>query len=335
MQTIKTALVVGARGGIGNETCRALLRHGWRVRGMARTLPSDDNSGVEWVRGDALVADDVLRAAAGADAIVHAVNPPGYRGWDRVVLPMLDNTIAAARKVGARVVLPGTIYNYGPDAFPLLAEDSPQHPITRKGELRVAMEQRLEHASREGVPALILRCGDFLGPRAVNNWFTQGLVEPGKPVRRVRYPGPMSLGHAWAYLPDVAETFARLLDRAEGFAPFTRFHFPGYWLDGEAMVQVIRRATGNSEIVATRFPWWLVMLASPFNETLRELRKMRYLWQTPIRLDGRRLQEALESLPCTPIEQAIRATLEGAGCLDGKPSAGARVQVTDGTSPQP
>ena len=49
--------------------------------------------------------------------IVHAVNPPGYRNWCKLVLPMLDNTISAARLTGARIVLPGTVYNFGPDAF--------------------------------------------------------------------------------------------------------------------------------------------------------------------------------------------------------------------------
>ena len=38
---------------------------------------------------------------------------------------MLDNTIAAAKAGGARILLPDTIYNYGPDVFPLLREESP------------------------------------------------------------------------------------------------------------------------------------------------------------------------------------------------------------------
>ncbi|HET7267893.1 MAG TPA: NAD-dependent epimerase/dehydratase family protein [Oleiagrimonas sp.] len=227
MKTNKIALVIGARGGIGTETCHALARHGWHVRGMARTLPTDTDTTVEWIRGDALVADDVRRAAAGAEVIVHAVNPPGYKGWARVVLPMIDHTIAAAREVGARIVLPGTIYNYGPDAFPLLHEDSPQHPLTRKGELRVAMEQRLERAASEGAPVLILRCGDFFGPHAGNNWFTQGLIKPGQRVRKVLYPGPLDIRHAWAYQPDVAEALARLLDAADTLPAFARFHFSG------------------------------------------------------------------------------------------------------------
>ncbi len=48
--------------------------------------------------------------------IVHAVNPPGYRDWEKLVLPMLNNAIAAAGAVGARIVLPGTVYNFGLDS---------------------------------------------------------------------------------------------------------------------------------------------------------------------------------------------------------------------------
>src|SRR5690606_31022307 len=96
--------------------------------------------------------------------IVHAVNPPGYRNWDRLVLPMIDNTIAAARAAGgARIVLPGTIYNFDPAKTPVISEISPQHPQSRKGAIRVELEERLRRAAPD-VPSLILRAGDFFGP---------------------------------------------------------------------------------------------------------------------------------------------------------------------------
>ena len=157
----KIALVIGAAGGIGGETAAALLRHGWSVRGLARR-PLSLAPSVVWIKGDAMNAVDVLSAAQGADVIVHAVNPPGYRDWDKLVLPMLDNTIAAAKAVGARIVLPGTIYNFGADAFPVLREDSPQHPESRKGAIRVAMEERLQAAAAAGAPALDPARGRFL-----------------------------------------------------------------------------------------------------------------------------------------------------------------------------
>ena len=154
MHSSRTALVIGANGGIGRETCLALKKHGWQVRALVRHLPAEQE-GITWIQGDAMQLADVLAAASGVDVIVHAVNPPGYRNWDTLVLPMLDNTIEAAKAARARIVLPGTIYNFGPDAFPLLREDSPQHPQTRKGEIRAEMERRLAEATHAGVRTLI------------------------------------------------------------------------------------------------------------------------------------------------------------------------------------
>lgn len=325
----RTAFVIGANGGIGRETCLALRRHGWQVRALVRTPPEAGKDGIDWRRGDAMKAEDVLGAAAGAAVIVHAVNPPGYRGWERLVLPMLDHTLAAARAHGARIVLPGTIYNYGADAFPVLSEASPQHPRTRKGEIRTEMEQRLRSASTDGVRTLVLRCGDFFGAHAGNNWFAQGLIQAGQPVHRMQYPGRYELGHAWAYLPDVGEALARLLDRERELADFDTFHFGGHWLDGHAMLDAIRRVTDDPTIRAGAFPWWLARLASPFNETLRELCKMRYLWRVPIRLDDRKLRAFLGDDLYTPLDDAVRAALIGVGCLTPA-SAGATRLVQRG-----
>lgn len=164
-KTARTALVLGAAGGIGSETAHALSRHGWKIRALGRSgRPANSTSSWEWVKGDALDQDSIVAAAQGTDAIVHAVNPPGYRNWAALVLPMIENTIAAAKASGSRILLPGTIYNFGPDAFPVLREDSPQWATTDKGKIRIALEQKLEAAAHEGVRTLILRLGDFFAP---------------------------------------------------------------------------------------------------------------------------------------------------------------------------
>ena len=315
----RTALVLGATGGIGGEAASALLRHGWRVVAMARDpdaarrrAASGALAGAVWVAGDAMHASDVRRAARGAAAIVHAVNPPGYRDWNRLVLPMVDNSIAAAKAEGARVVLPGTIYNYGPDAFPVLREDSPQHPVAEKGRIRVALEQRLEAATSAGAPALIVRFGDFFGPGAGNNWFAQGLVKPGRRLGAITSPGRPGVGHAWAYLPDAGETIARLLDRADELEPFARLHFAGVWdADGTAITRAIATAVGRPDTKVRALPWSLLGLAGLFRQTPREVYRMRYLWRTPIRLDNGKLVALLGEEPHTPLDAAVRATLAG------------------------
>ncbi|MEW9624317.1 NAD(P)H-binding protein [Rhodanobacter geophilus] len=314
MNTSKTALILGATGGAGGEIAAALLRRGWTVRALVRNAarPGLDPR-IDWREGDAMQAADVMQAAAGADVLVHAVNPPGYRDWDKLVLPMLDHSLAAARANGARLVLPGTVYNYGPDAFPLLAEDDPQRPLTRKGAIRVAMEQRLAEAG--DVRSLILRCGDFFGPRAGNNWFA-AIARPGRRLRSLLYPGRRELPHAWAYLPDVGETVARLLQREGELERHARFHFAGHFVDGDALLAAARRASGNATLPLRAFPWWLAHLAAPFVVLLRELREMRYLWREPLQLDNRRLVAWLGTEPHTPLDQAVEATLRGAGCLE-------------------
>jgi len=210
-------------------------------------------------------ASDVASAATGVSVIVHAVNPPGYRKWGDLVLPMLDNSVAAAVTNGARIVLPGTVYNFGPDAFPDLHETSPQNPVTVKGRIRVEMENRLRTASLKGASTLIVRAGEFFGPRAGNNWFSQGLVKPGKPVAAITYPGGSGIGHQWAYLPDVAETIVRLLEKPEILEPFSMFQMEGHWdADGAQMIGAIRNVVGNPKIKVGEMPWLLMRLLSPF-----------------------------------------------------------------------
>lgn len=276
----RSALVLGATGGIGSETARALLDAGYRVRALCRRPEAartayPELAAVEWVRGDAMNAADVVAAANGMSVVVHALNPPGYRNWGGLVLPMLENSITAAKAAGARLVLPGTVYNFGPNRPALVDESVEQKPITRKGKIRVALEERLRRAASEGVPVLVVRAGDFFGPRAQNSWFAQGFVKRGRPLRSVVYPGRPEASHAWAYLPDLARTIVLLLER-----------------DAELGV--------------------------------------RYLWQTSLLLDNRKLVAFLGEEPHTPLAEALEVTLDGLGCM--RPAAGAERGARDGNT---
>jgi nucleoside-diphosphate-sugar epimerase len=316
----KTALVLGGAGGSGFETAKALAKHGWRVRAMTRR--DGDGPGrfeSEWIKGDAMSRADVMAAAEGADVIVHAVNPPGYKNWRGLGLPMLDNTIAAAIANSARIVLPGTVYNYGPDAFPLIAEDAPQNPKTRKGAIRVEMEEKLKAATAQGARVLILRAGDFFGPVSGNSWFSQGMVTPGKPLKSVTYPGRPDIGHAWAYLPDFGETVAQLLNRETELATFDSFHLRGhYFARGVEFAERIRDAAGAPNAPIRGFPWGPLLALSPFVRLFREMAEMGYLWTTDLRLDNAKLVRFLGAEPHTPIDRALQATLAAMGVIGGE-----------------
>jgi len=321
-------LVIGATGGIGSEVAKAARAAGWTVRAMHRhpkkAAKSMADLDVEWVKGDAMRAKDVAKAARDCDVIFHGANPPGYKKWKQLAIPMLRNTIAAAEAVNARIAFPGNVYVYGDDAFPVLSEDAPQHPPTEKGNIRVEMEYMLRRTPQ---PALVVRAGDFFGPNAPGSWVDGGMIKPGKPVSSVTFPGDPKTLHAFAYLPDLAETFIRLLNKPDiADADFEIFHFAGHTTGGETGVSfpdALRHAAGVPDAPIRKLPWAAIRMFGLFNETFRELVKMRYLWDTPHRLDNARLIATIGEEPHTPLEDALRVTLAGHGCIapssQGKP----------------
>lgn len=310
----KTVLVLGATGALGAAVTKVFLARGWRIRALVRDpasakgLYADEK--IDWIIGDAMKAGDVLAAARGVDAIFHGANPRGYRNWRGLALPMLDNSIAAAKAVGARLVFPGNVYNFGPDAWPVLNEQSPQHPQTRKGRVRVEMEQRLRAVSEDGLRVLILRAGDFFGAGYTESWLGKVILKGGRAAKAIQWPGRRAAGHAWAYLPDLAETFARLVEREATLPVFAVFHFGGQWTaSGDEFIAAIRRATGRTDLKARSFPWALVYLAAPFVTLMSELLEMRYLWNEPIRLDNSKLVVELGAEPHTPLDEALEASI--------------------------
>jgi nucleoside-diphosphate-sugar epimerase len=162
------------------------------------------------------------------------------------------------------------------------------------------------------VPVLIVRCGDFFGPKPGNNWFSQGIVRPGRRVTSVMAPGPLDIPHTWAYLPDVAETFVRLL--ATDLGAFEVFQMKGHEITGRELVAGLETAAGR-KLKVNRLPWPALALAAPFSESLREMREMRYLWNEPVLLDNARLVARLGAEPRTPLVEALRTALAGQGSL--------------------
>ncbi|HEY1447688.1 MAG TPA: NAD-dependent epimerase/dehydratase family protein [Caulobacteraceae bacterium] len=311
--TDRTALIIGATGSFGAHAMCALNRRGWTIRALARdpkaaALKAGPHMPVEWIAGDAMNPADVTAAAKGVSVIVHAANPPRYKNWRGLAIPMLAATIAAARAEGARIVYPGNVYNYAPNAGPLIAEDAPQAPVTRKGKVRVEMEDMLRAETAQGVKVLVLRAGDFFGPAAPNSALVWLTTRRAGRVTSVYTAGPAP--HAFAYLPDLAETMGRILDHESELADFEVFHFAGHWLAGpDALVGAVRRATGDPAIPLKPFPYPVLIALSPFVTMFRELLEMRYLWRQPIGLDDAKLRAFLGDVPATPLDTAVREAL--------------------------
>src|SRR6266705_1787359 len=193
-------LVLGAAGRLGHAAAAAFRDAGWNVSSLVRPgATTRAPQGTAVVEADALDRAAVTAAARNADVVLHALNPP-YTDWPRLALPLAYVAIATAEAAGATLMFPGNVYNYGARMPPVLDEATPMRPTSRKGALRETIEQRMREASDRGLRTIILRAGDFYGAGR-GSWFD--LVIARDVARgRVRYPGPLELVHAWAYVPD-------------------------------------------------------------------------------------------------------------------------------------
>ncbi len=284
----KVALVAGAGGNFGGAMAVALWDAGWEVRPYAR-------------------GTDMAAAAKGADLIVNGLNPPGYHDWARLIPEITGAVLAAAKASGARVLVPGNVYNFGRQPGPWGVQ-TPQVPCSRKGRIRVEMEARYRAAAEAGAArVLILRGGDFIRAGSKIGLLPQVVLKPLAKGRIVAMGDPAAArAHAW--LPDMARAAAGLL--AGDLADFVDMPFAGHCFSVNDLAAAIGRVSGRVPRV-TQFGWWQLRLAAPFLELARELNEMRYLYDLPHALDAGRLAAALPGFQPTPLDEVVRAVLAG------------------------
>ena len=280
----QTVLILGGRGKIGKHAAEAFSSAGWQVR--------------HYTRGT-----DMVQAARGADVIVNGLNPPNYHNWAKLIPEITQQVIAAAQASGATVIIPGNVYNFG-DKGGVWDETTPHTPVTRKGKIRVEMEAAYRAA---GVQTIILRAGNFIDPHRNGDVYSMLMVNKvGKGV--ITSIGAPDAQQAYAYLPDWARAAVALAEKRMQLAAFEDVPFPGHSFTTRDLQASLERSLGRM-LKLRRFPWWGVTLAAPFNELMRELREMRYLFDTSHSLGADKFNRLLPDFVPTDFDTVALAGL--------------------------
>lgn len=281
----QTALILGASGKIGRHSAQSFAAAGWHIRRFNRAT------------------DTLMQAARGVDVIVNGFNPPNYHNWAELIPQYTAQIIDAAQAHDATVVLPGNVYHFG-DQPGIWSETTPPNPVSRKGRIRLQMEQSYRDS---GVQTIVLRAGNFIDPEQGDDVFSLIYlrhITKGK----IMLPGPEDVRQAACYLPDWARAAAELAGLRSSLAAFEDIPFPGHTLSGEDLKvhleQILQRPLRFES-----FPWWALTLTAPFWELARELMEMRYLWHTDHALSAKRFNSLLPGFKPTPIETVLRTCL--------------------------
>jgi nucleoside-diphosphate-sugar epimerase len=281
----KTVLVLGASGKIGTHSSEAFEQAGWSVRRYARA------------------SNNLNTAAQGVDVIVNGFNPPAYHDWERQIRRITEQVIDAARVSNATVIVPGNVYNFG-NQEGVWGENTPQQPNTRKGRIRVEMEQAYRNSN---VRTLILRAGNFIDPKR-NGDVMSLLFLRSIAAGKMTVAGDPSAMQAYCYLPDWAKAAVSLAEKRKSLATFEDVPFPGHSFTALQLRQFLAE-TLDREISIAHFPWWAISLASPFWELAREMLEMRYLWSLSHTLSEEKFRRLLPDFHLTPLAVVMRSGL--------------------------
>ncbi|WP_327253449.1 NAD-dependent epimerase/dehydratase family protein [Streptomyces sp. NBC_01244] len=172
-QTLPRVAVLGATGFIGRALCATLDERGHGLLAVARKQPTVTPPG-------AFVAFDLtldppaelaaILAAHRIDAIVNAAGGNWGLTEEQMVpanLGMVERLLETLEGMAKppRLVHIGSVHEYG--LFPIdtsITEDSPAHPSTFYGELKLRATELITEAVRDrGLDALVLRLGNVVG----------------------------------------------------------------------------------------------------------------------------------------------------------------------------
>jgi len=274
----QTVLILGASGRFGRNAAQAFAARNWSVRRFDRDR------------------DDLMASAQGVDVIVNAWNPL-YPRWAAEVPGLHARVQQAARASGATVIVPGNVYVFGAETPGPWGPDTPHLAQNPLGVIRARMERSYRQS---GVRTIILRAGDFLDTHPSGNWFDQ-IIAKRLDKGILTWPGDPDALHAWAFLPDLARAAVALAERRHELPVFTDVPFAGYTISGADMA----RTLGGVRI--RQMSWLPLQLLRPVWPLARHLIEMRYLWNTPHRLDSTSFDTLLPGFEQTDLADALRA----------------------------
>jgi nucleoside-diphosphate-sugar epimerase len=205
------------------------------------------------------------------------------------------------------MVFPGNVYIYGHAQSERVREDHPRNPCSRKGKIRVKLEDMFMESSRSNeVPTVIVRFPDFYGPNAIgisDDIFTAAIA--GKTAR---WYGNLDALHEFILISDAAKAMVMAAERDEAYGQ--DFNVPGpQAITAREWVNLIFKEAGHQPKMKGTSKLTMRLFGA-FNKMAREFAEMQYLTEEPLILDGNKFTKFLgTTYPSTDYAEGIRQTL--------------------------
>lgn len=306
-------LVVGATGGIGRSTVKALVENGNHVRAFVRNRHKAEKyffgmSNVEIFEGDATKPADLAKAIKDCSTLFYGANTL-YTEWIEKARPLLKLSLVAALEANARFVFPGNVYLYGHAQYNPVDEKHPHAAHTVKGKIRVEMEEMIKkYSSEKGLRFTIVRFPDFYGPFVVNG-FSEKAYQNALAGKSIQWIGAKNVPLEYIFIEDAGKCIA-----AAGLSELginQEFNVPATApITNNSYLGLITKLGGANSKLQILNSNLLFSMMGFFNKLIKEVAEMLYLKREELTLDGTKFKNTFGFLPSTSYEEGIKKTFE-------------------------
>jgi nucleoside-diphosphate-sugar epimerase len=308
-----TNLVIGY-GNTGRLIADELKRKGETVI-IGRHGSVEQTDGFEAKTVDLLQKDTVVTAVEGVERVFVTTGLPYKLSvWKAQWPVIIDNLIAACKASDAKLIFIDNIYLYGPSPLQNpITEDHPRNPVSKKGQIRLELINKLESAMQDGVDVLIVRCADFYGPNVNSSGVTMA-IDAAVAGKTAYFMGDPTTRHAYSYVPDIARAVS-LLALADDTYNQT-WHTPtAPAITGTELVALVEQNLGK------KAKWSYLKRGSMtfmglFVPILRELKEMMYQFEHDYVFDSTKFTTTYPDFVVTSYVEGIKNTVEAS--VNGK-----------------
>ncbi len=298
--------ILGAGGAIGNELVKLLAARKEPFRVVGRN-PRPAPGATEAVGADITDRDQTIRAVAGSN-VVHLVVGLKYdhKLWQEVWPRVMQNTIEACKRAGAKLIFFDNVYMYG-KVNGRMTEETPFDPCSKKGEVRAKIATALIDEWKAGsLTGMIARAADFYGPDTLNGVPNLLVFQPLSRNQKASWLVNDSVPHSYTYTPDAAQSLVQLAERATAWNQTWHVPTTPNPLTGKDFVTLAAKEFG----VAPKYRILsrpMIRFAGWFNPLVGESYEMLYQSDSPYLFDSSKFAREF-GFTGTPYANGIRAT---------------------------
>ena len=307
MQTI-----LGAGGSIGIELAKSLKAYTQDIRLVSRNPKKVNDSDILFP-ADLTKKDQVLQAVRGSE-IVYLTVGLEYKTkvWKETWPALMQNVINACTLHKSKLVFFDNVYMIGGDNVNHITEDSPFSPVSKKGEIRAALDKMiLEQVEKGKLNAVIARSADFYGPTGENSVLLELVYKNLKKGKKAQWLANAKVIHSFTYTPDAGKGTALLGNTSDAYNQVWNLPTDKTRLTGEEWIKLFAAEMGVEGKYQVISPW-LVNLLGLFVSIMKELSEMIYQYDRHYFFDSSKFEKRFNFRATAPPE-GVRATVQALG----------------------